>query len=163
MGLYTEIPPRRSLDYTAFKIKNIDEAKDNYLQVKKGKYKIVFNKYKNSSRLGSQVIDIPPAFGKILKKFIDKNPYDYLIVNNVGKPVLQNHITKILNRLFDKQVSSSLLRHSYLTHKFGDVDLKDLEQTTEDMGNKDVARSLKYVSKEEAGKERMGKKLTNVV
>ena len=34
MGLYTEVPPRRSLDYTAFKIKNIDETKDNYLQVK---------------------------------------------------------------------------------------------------------------------------------
>lgn len=158
MGLYTEIPPRRSLDYTAFKIKNIDEKNDNYLQVKKGKYKIVFNKYKNSSRLGSQVIDIPPTFGKTLKKFIDKNPYDYLIVNNLGKPVLQNHITKILNRLFDKQVSSSLLRHSFLTHKFGDVDLQELEKTTEAMGNsKDsLNRTFAYVSKEEAGKERMG-------
>lgn len=153
LGLYTEIPPRRSLDYTAFKIKNIDEAKDNFLQVKKGKYKIVFNKYKNASRLGSQVIDLPAPFGKTLKKFIDKNPYDYLIVNNVGKPVLQNHITKILNRLFDKNVSSSLLRHSYMTHKFGDVNLKDLEKTTEDMGNSQVQRSLAYVSKEEAQKQ----------
>lgn len=153
IGLYVEIPPRRSLDYTAFKIKDIDESKDNYLKISKGHYKLVFNKYKNSSRIGSQTVELPPAFGKVLKKFIDKNPYDYLIVNKAGKPVLQNHIAKILNRLFDKHVSSSMLRHSYLTHKFGNVDLKALEETTADMGNSDVARSLKYVSKEEAQKQ----------
>lgn len=153
MGLYTEIPPRRSLDYCAFKIKNINEAEDNFLQVKKGKYKLVFNKYKNSSRLGPQIIELPTAFGKILKKFIDKNPYDYLIINNAGKPVLQNHITKTLNRLFDKNISTSLLRHSYLTDKYGNVDLKELEDDTEAMGNSKVSRTLSYVSKEEAQKQ----------
>jgi len=148
MGLYTEIPPRRSLDYTAFKIKNIDEKEDNFLKVGKGSYKLIFNKYKNSSRLGPQVVDLPLAFGKTLKKFIDKNPYDWLIVNKVGKPVLQSYIAKVLNRLFDKHASSSMLRHSYLTHKFGNVDLKDLEETTKDMGNSQVSRTLAYVSKD---------------
>lgn len=152
IGLYTEIPPRRSLDYTAFKIKNIDEKTDNYLDINKGKYKMIFNKYKNASRIGSQIVEIPPKFGKILKKFIDRNPYDYLIVNNLGKPVLQNHITKILNRLFDKNISSSMLRHSFLTHKYGDVNLKNLEDTTEAMGNSknSLNRTLAYVSKEDS-------------
>lgn len=149
LGLYTEIPPRRSLDYTAFKIKNIDDTKDNFLKVGKGTYKLIFNRYKNSSRLGPQVVDLPPAFGKTLKKFIDKNPYDYLIVNKLGKPVLQNYIAKTLNRLFDKRVSSGMLRHSYLTHKFGDVDLKDLEEVTKDMGNSKITRTLAYVSKDD--------------
>ena len=153
MGLYTEIPPRRALDFTAFKIKNINENSDNFLKVSKGNYRLIFNRFKNSERLGPQVVDLPPAFGKTLKKFIDKNPYDWLIVNKIGKPVLQSHIAKVLNRLFDKKASVSLLRHSFLTEKFGNVNLKDLEETTEAMGNKDVARSLKYVSKEEAEKQ----------
>ena len=151
LGLYTQIPPRRALDYTAFKIRNIDEATDNFLKIKKHSYKLVFNRYKNSARLGPQVIDLPSSFGKVLKKFADKNPYDHLIVNKLGKPVLQSHVTKILNRLFDKHTSVSLLRHSFLTEKFGNVNLKDLEQVTHDIGNKEIARSLKYVSAAHAG------------
>ena len=152
LSLYTEIAPRRSLDYTAFKIKGINRETDNYLDIKKGKYTMVFNKYKNSSRLGKQEVELPPAFGKILKQFIDKNPYDYLIVNKLGKHVLQNYIAKTLTRIFDKNVSSGMLRHSYLTNKFGSVDLKDLEQTTKDMGNSQVSRTLSYVSKENGEK-----------
>ena len=51
----------------------------------------------------------------------------------------------------DPQVLEAMM--PYLTEKFGNVNLKDLEETTEAMGNKDVARSLKYVSKEEAEKQ----------
>ena len=39
-GIY--IPPRRSLDYVCFKIKNINRDEDNYLD----KNEFVFNKYK---------------------------------------------------------------------------------------------------------------------
>jgi hypothetical protein len=46
-----------------------------------------------------------------------------------------------------------MLRHIYLTEKFGHVNLEDIEDTTEMMGNSKIDRTLKYVSKEHAEKE----------
>jgi hypothetical protein len=44
-----------------------------------------------------------------------------------------NSITRILNKLFNpKKVGSSLLRHVYLTHKYGDT-LNELEADTQAM------------------------------
>jgi len=148
LTLYTQMPPRRSLDYTAFKIKEVDETKDNFMKYSKGKYTMVFNKYKNSKKLGSQEVEIPKSVGALLKKFCKKSPYDYLVVNSLGKSVKQNYINNTLNRLFGKKIGSSMLRHIYTTEKFGNVDLEDLKQTTEDMGNSEPLRTLKYVSKE---------------
>lgn len=152
MSLYTMIPPRRSLDYTSMKVKNISKAIDNYITFGKAKSTLVFNTYKNAKRLGSQKVDIPKDLTAILKKYISKLPadQDYLIVNSVGKPVIQTFITKALNNFFGKKISSSMLRHIYLTKEFGDVDLKKLDATTQAMGNSEIGRSLRYISKEDA-------------
>ena len=56
----------------------------------------------------------------------------------------------MLNNFFGKNISSSMLRHIYITHKFGDVDLEKLESTTAAMGNSAVGRTLAYVGKDEA-------------
>lgn len=149
LSLYTKIPPRRSLDYTDMKIRNINKATDNYISFGAKPY-LVFNTYKNAKRLGAQKVDIPKELSTILKKYINKLPHDqeYLLVNSVGKPVIQTFVTKILNSFFGKKISSSLLRHIYLTHEFGDVDLRKLDDVTKDMGNTQIERSLKYISKE---------------
>jgi hypothetical protein len=42
-----------------------------------------------------------------------------------------------------------MLRHIYLTHKFGNVNLKELKDTAEDIGNSGIERMLKYVQKSE--------------
>jgi integrase len=148
LSLYTKIPPRRSLDYTDMKIRNINKETDNYISFGAKPY-LVFNNYKNAKRLGSQKVDIPKELASILKKYINKVPHDqeYLIVNSVGNPVIQTFVTKVLNNFFGKKISSSMLRHIYLTHEFGDVDLKKLDETTKDMGNSEIDRSLKYVVK----------------
>jgi hypothetical protein len=40
-----------------------------------------------------------------------------------------------------------MLRHIFLTQKYGDVDLADIRKTTEAMGNSEIERTLKYVKK----------------
>ncbi|MFN9957216.1 MAG: hypothetical protein ACK55I_29280, partial [bacterium] len=38
-----------------------------------------------------------------------------------GRPFNVNGITRVLNRIFGKKVGSSLLRHIYLTGKYGKI------------------------------------------
>lgn len=154
LSLYTLIPPRRSTDFTAFKIRNFDDSetsKDNYMKnFNKNKKKLssfVFNTYKNSTRLGHQVIEIPKTLEKIIEIWKQFNKSDWLLVNSQGNPVTQTKIVYWLNEIFGKNISSSLLRHIFLTSKYANVNLKELKNDTEMMGNAEIERSLKYVQK----------------
>lgn len=155
LSLYTLIPPRRSTDYTAFKIRNFDDSqasKDNYMtnfnkNKKKGFSSFVFNTYKNSTRIGRQIIEIPKTLERVIDVWKQFNKSDWLLVNSVGNPVSQTKIVYWLNEIFGKNISSSLLRHIFLTSKYSNVNLKELKNDTEMMGNTEIERSLKYVQK----------------
>ena len=151
LSLYLLIPPRRTMDYTHFKIRNINPETDNFFLVPKKKKELgsfIFNQYKNSNKLGAQVIErIPKELEKIIEKWKQFNKSDYLLVNNVGKQVAGSRITIMLNDLFGKKISTSMLRHIYLTNKFGNINLKELKDTAENMGSSGIERMLKYVDK----------------
>jgi len=155
LSLYTLIPPRRSTDYTAFKIRNFDESqgsKDNYMtnfnkNKKKGLSSFVFNTYKNSTRLGRQIIEIPKTLERVIDVWKQFNKSDWLLVNSVGNPVSQTKIVYWLNEIFGKNISSSLLRHIFLTSKYSNVNLKQLKSDTEMMGNSEISTILSYVQK----------------
>ena len=154
LSLYVLIPPRRSKDWTDFKIRDYDtttESKDNYMVIPDMKRKpayFVFNSYKNSSRLGPQRVNIPNYLRLLILKWGKINPSDYLITNQFQQKVAHSRITMLLNNIFGKSISSSLLRHIYLTDKLGSVDLKKLKDITSSMGNSEIERTLSYVSKE---------------
>ena len=157
LSLYVLIPPRRSTDYTEFKIRNFStesSSGDNYMyQFNRNKKKpasFVFNTYKNANRLGRQIIDIPKSLEKIIKDWSAFNKSDYLLVNNLGKQVSPSKITLWLNQIFNKQISSSMLRHIFLSDKFKGVDLEELQKTAADMGQGDIKTTLRYVQKEDS-------------
>jgi len=157
LSLYVLIAPRRSLDYASFKIRNFDEkaeSSDNYMvnyskNKKKGSASFIFNTYKNSKRLGRQTVDnIPKPLEKLIDTWKLFNKSDFLLVNGQGRPITQSRIAVLLNDIFGgKNISTSMLRHIYLSDKFKDVNLQDLEETAHDMGQKDIRRTLKYVDK----------------
>lgn len=153
------IPVRRSTDYADFKLRNFDDktkdSMDNYMEQPKNKSKkarFVFNSYKNSKRLGTQYVEIPNELKKIINDWKSKNPYDYLIVNSLHKRAGREKIYDLLNEIFGKKIGTTLLRHIFVTGKFGNVNLKELEEATHDMGNSEVSRTLKYAQKD-TGKE----------
>lgn len=155
LSCYVLIPTRRSQDFADFKIRNFDDKSkdsvDNYMEIPKNKSKkaqFVFNSYKNSKRLGTQYVTIPNELKKIIKDWTKINPYDYLIVNSHHNKVTQSKIYDILVEIFGKRIGTSLLRHIFITGKFGEINLKDLDSTTHDMGNSEVTRTLKYVQKD---------------
>jgi hypothetical protein len=128
------IAPRRSKDFCDFKIKNVDKEKDNYLD----KATLVFNSYKTAKCYGEQKVIIPPTLKSLLAKWIKTNPTEWLLFDTNMNPLSSVKLNQRLNKLFDgKKVGVNMLRHTYLTDKFGEQIKKDKEisNTMSDMGS----------------------------
>jgi len=128
VSLYYLIPPRRLIDYTEFKIKNIDKSKDNYMD----KSKFVFNTYKTSKTYGKQIVKIPIKLMNIIKKWIAINPTEYLLFDNKFNKLNSTTMIYKLNKIFGKNISVNSLRHSYLSDKFQDT-IKTNKELSKDM------------------------------
>ena len=114
-GLF--IPPRRSLDYCCFKIKNINNDTDNYID----KNQFVFNTYKTAKFYKQQRVDIPKELKTILTKWIKINPTDYLLFDSNKNPLTSVKLNQRMNKIFGKKVGVNQMRHTYLTDKYGDT------------------------------------------
>lgn len=131
LSLFVYIPPRRNLDYMKMKVvNNFNENFDdnyNYYDLKNKKF--IFNKFKTAKKEGQQLIDVPEDLQSVINKylsFLPKIPKEgiLLLQKYNGQPLTNtNAITLILNKIFgpDKKVSSSMLRHIYLSSKYGKV------------------------------------------
>lgn len=141
-GLF--VVPRRSLDYTEFKIRNVDKEQDNYLD----KNKFYFNKYKTARYYGTQSLEIPTQLKNILTKYISIIPdsIDYLLFGLNGGKLTAVSLNQKLNRIFDGKVAINALRHAYLTDKYADVMKKTKEMNDElsEMGSSS-AQAKTYV------------------
>jgi integrase len=138
------IPPRRSLDWCAFKIKNIEEN-DNHLD----KNKFVFKTYKGSAKKGEQVIPVPKPLLTILNKWISINDSEYLLHDINGNALNSVKLNQRLNKIFDgKHSAVNTLRHSYLSEKFQDtIEVqKKMESTMKNMGSS-IDQSKIYINK----------------
>lgn len=131
-GLF--IPPRRLLDYTEFRVKNIKKDEHNYYN----RGSLYFNHYKTSRHYGEQVVKVPKTLQAILTKWINKiNPNDYLLFDNNGNKLNSVKLNQRLNKIFNGKISVNNLRHTYLTDKFGEQieKNKEIASTMEKMGS----------------------------
>lgn len=137
--------PRRSMDWIMFKLRNMDREKDNYLTYENRKPVVVFNRYKTDGVYGSQTIPAP-ALAPILKRWAEKNPHDHLLMNyHQTGPMTQSQLTAVLHTFFGKPISTSLLRHIFLTHFHQNTPaLKEMEKVATTMGHS-VLQGMEYV------------------
>jgi len=135
--LYTMIPPRRNADYQEmFIVKKMPASPDtdkNYLVLSDRKF--VFNRYKTAKHSGTQEIAIPEDLWSALQLYLktrdSRKPETRFLVRFGGENLgAINAITRILNKTFGRKVGSSMLRHSYLSGKYGDVMEKMKEDAT---------------------------------
>ena len=140
------IAPRRSLDYTEFVIKDIDKDKDNYLD----KNELVFNRYKTAKFYDEQRVSIPKELLTILKKWIKNNDTEYLLFDSNGSKLTSVKLNQRLNKIFDKNCSVNILRHVYLTDKFGDEieRSKKMANVAEEMGTSSAQVIGTYIKNE---------------
>lgn len=121
LGLYVLQPPRRNADYYFMEIGKGDNANKNYLDMKGGKY--YFNNFK-TAKSGKEVIDIPNEIIPCLKMYIKTmglSDGDYLLFPDDDTRTNSNRMTKSLNSILGKKVGASMLRHIYLSNKYGKV------------------------------------------
>jgi hypothetical protein len=142
-GVVKGLAPRRSQDYSELKIRNYDTKKDNYY--KSGKF--YFNIYKTASKYGLQIIDVPKELDIILKKWIKMNTNDYMLYSTNKNKLSSPQISRILNKVFDKNVSTSMLRHIYLTNIYKDLPaLEKMEELSSQMGHS-LLQGLEYIKR----------------
>lgn len=133
LKLYQQIPSRNDFatikvisprEYQKIKKDNLTE---NYLITDRDKYFFIINSWKTKKDENDRRrIDVPADIKKVLKLLISKQKGKYLFVNKNGTPLKRNGLTKYLQAIFhkfhpDKNVSSSMLRHIFLSEKYADV------------------------------------------
>lgn len=156
LSLYVCLPPRRNQDYlNMFIVKKHDETMPedrNYLDLE-GK-KFIFNKYKTAKKYGEQNVKIPDTMMDVIDVYLKHHslwkasrmrvPVPFLVSHDGKVITALNAITRILNRIFGKNVGSSLLRHIFLTDKYGEIK-EDMAQDAEAMGHSVQEQQSTYV------------------
>ena len=137
LSLFTKFAPRRNQDYQFMKVvKTEKEAINedlNYYVISTRKF--IFNKYKTSKSHGSQMFDVPADLVSVINLYLSRhpNPKGMFLVNADGTPLESvNAITRVLNRIFGKNVGSTMLRHIYLSSKY---DVKEMDEDAEKMAH----------------------------
>lgn len=157
LSLYVLIPPRRNMDYLLMYIVkkyNTDFDNDkNYLDYENEKF--IFNVYKTSKKYDNQnigydasmkvIIDMYVKHHPLLNGVIPDQPVKFLVYYDGSDLKLVNSITLILNKLFEKNISSSMLRHIYLTDKYGSIK-EQQKQDANDMGH-NIQTQKDYIKK----------------
>jgi len=161
LSLYVCIQPRRNQDYLnmlVVKKWNDTMSKDhNYLDIMGSRF--IFNVYKTAKKYGTQIIPIPndeanPLMNilvaylrhhKLYKETKGKTAVPFLLAVD-GKPLTAvNSITRILNKIFGKNIGSSMLRHIFLSDKY---DIDEMQKDAEAMGHS-LEEQKKYLKHED--------------
>ena len=94
-------------------------------------FKFYINDYKTKKTFGNKIIDIPKDLEREIKKYLKQNPTGYFLADTNQNPITANGITKLLTKIFQKEynknVSSSMIRHIIMSEKYGNtlVQMKD--------------------------------------
>lgn len=161
LSLYTDVSPRRNQDYSEmYVVPAYTEdlpADKNYLDLT-GK-RFIYNRYKTAKKYAQQIVEIPAPLMDVIMVYLRRHPsfkprmskktvFKFLVKQD-GSPLnATNGITRILNKTFGKRIGSSMLRHIYLTDKYGDT-LKEMDGDAMAMGHS-VSQQREYVKSDEA-------------
>jgi integrase len=129
LSLYVLVPPRRNVDYQKMVIiKGVSEDKQDINILDLSKKQFIFNIYKTSKKHGKTIVDIPNNLFEVIELYVKSHPlakgkkYEVpFIVDFQGNPLTNiNSITYMLNNIFKKRIGSSMMRHIFVSYKFGD-------------------------------------------
>jgi len=138
------IPPLRNNYATLIITEPKDDllSSENYLITNNDKNEILINQDKVDKKMGSKTYKINKS--SILNKYLNKlikirleEDKDYLLENADGNRLSTNGLTKLLQKIFlthfNKKISSSDLRHIYISNLSPDLTNKKLSKIATDM------------------------------
>ena len=138
------IPPLRNNYATLIITEPKDDllSSENYLITNNSKNEILINQDKVDKKMGSKTYKINKS--SILNKYLNKlinirleEGKDYLLENTEDNRLSSNGLTKLLQKIFlthfNKKISSSDLRHIYISNLSPDLTNKELDKIAKDM------------------------------
>lgn len=153
LSLYVLTPTKRNLEYYLMDyvspkiIGKLLNGKRNYYMANSKQF--IINQHKNAKTSGPIITDVPDQLHQVIQFYIKYHPLNQelffpLLVRYGGKPLANNSITRILNRIFGgKHIGSNMLRHIWKTSKYG-VFFQEMTQDAINSGHS-VQRQLDYV------------------
>ena len=135
---------------------DMSDNKFNYLDLQNKLF--VFNNYKTQKTYKEVKVAIPDGLFAVIKFYLKFHPqrnklknkkHDVFFLidyknNNLDN---SNDITKILNKVFKKNVGSSLLRNAYLSHKYGNM-VEELKLDTKAMSTSVGTAMTNYIKED---------------
>jgi integrase len=109
LSLYTMLPPGRVQEYATMMV----NEGENMYDVKKKQF--IIRKHKTAGRTGEVVVDVPDELVAVLTEWLNGRTTGLLL--GLTAP----SITKHMNRMFKKKIGPSVLRHIYVTEKYGET------------------------------------------
>jgi hypothetical protein len=148
LALYIYNAPRRNKDYQMMNIiKNYSDdlpTTTNYLSLDDNEF--IFNVFKTAKKEGQVKIKFNDDMKKVIMDYLKFHPLikgkklnktsniPFLVFNDGKEFNKINSITRILNKIFDKKIGSSMLRHIFLTDKYSEIN-KEKEKDANAMGH----------------------------
>jgi hypothetical protein len=158
LSCYCLIQPRRCKDFQLMKVikstKDLGDDYKNFNYYLPLESKFLFYNFKTSHTYHLQEIDINETLENILIQYLKLHPLKkeknfFLLVKYDGEELKQtNSITRILNKIFGKKISVSMMRNIFLTDKFKKP-LDELKETAKAMGTSSGVISNNYVKIDE--------------
>ncbi len=128
-----------------------EKSKENYLINKSRNTKIFsLGDYKTSGKYGIKLIPVSKKLNSVLNIWLKFNKTNNLLLNSRKQPMSGNGLTKYLNKVFlptgKTNISSSMIRHIFITDKFP-PNLQEKEEISSKMGHS-VEQQTLYSKKE---------------
>ena len=153
--LYTEYPPLRN-DYSNMDIisendfKKLKKKENNFLVIiSRNKKYFSLSSYKTEKQYGDKILEIDSKLNTIINKWLVHNTTGFFLVNSKNTSLSDNSLTKLLNKIFSfskKKISSTLIRHIYLTEKYSNTQAQ-MEADASEMGHSVQTQQNIYVKK----------------
>ncbi len=137
LSLYVKSAPRRNQDYFMMRLDADNNMMKDFNYYRPNKKQFIFNVYKTAKTYNQDTMDVNETLQKILVKYIKDfklEDEDYLLYPDDKQRKSSSIITKDLNKIFGKNVGSSMLRHAYITSELAPK-IKELKDIAEDMGH----------------------------
>ena len=117
-----------------------DLKKGNYLVVmSRNKKFFSLGQYKTDKKYDTKRIDLGKQLNSVMNVWLRINKSGHLILNSQRKPITSNGLTKYLNKVFEptgkSNISSTMLRHIFITEKIGGPALKEKQELADKMGH----------------------------
>lgn len=119
------------------------EHSPNYIDLHNGELVITYQK---SRKVGERRIVLPKELLNIIKQQYEKSGSKYLFPKskNTDVPMRSNHFTRMLNDIFDKNASTTLLRKAYISRNVDKLNADERKKLARNMGHSAATQITNY-------------------